>query len=118
MHQKTSLQSFFKVKLVGINGFDIVDGKPRAILGLMWSIILRFQVSGTFKTNFRIRFSKSHCPNRKANLEASSVVTCIVTVIDWVKQYFNFYSMTGPRGNAGNSNRGNGQIIQRREENT
>lgn len=35
---------FPQVKLVGINGFDIVDGKPRAILALMWSVILRFQV--------------------------------------------------------------------------
>lgn len=46
----------FKVKLVGINGFDIVDGKPRAILGLMWSIILRFQVGSIYVENVRFRF--------------------------------------------------------------
>lgn len=35
----------FKVKLVGISNYDIVDGKITPILGLIWSIILRFQVS-------------------------------------------------------------------------
>lgn len=39
-----------KVKLVGINAFDIVDGKPRVILGLMWSVILRFQVRTSYAT--------------------------------------------------------------------
>jgi len=33
-----------QVKLVGISNYDIVDGKSTPILGLMWSIILRFQV--------------------------------------------------------------------------
>lgn len=33
-----------KVKLVGISNYDIVDGKSTPILGLIWSIILRFQV--------------------------------------------------------------------------
>jgi len=33
-----------KVKLAGISNQDIVDGKSTSILGLIWSIILRFQV--------------------------------------------------------------------------
>lgn len=45
---RTNFAIIFKVKLVGINGFDIVDGKPRAVLGLMWSIILRFQVGSAY----------------------------------------------------------------------
>ena len=36
--------SQLKVKLVGISNYDIVDGKSTPILGLIWSIILRFQV--------------------------------------------------------------------------
>lgn len=38
------LKMIFKVKLVGISNYDIVDGKSTTILGLIWSIILRFQV--------------------------------------------------------------------------
>ena len=30
---------------MGISNYDIVDGKSTPILGLIWSIILRFQVS-------------------------------------------------------------------------
>ena len=33
-----------KIKLVNINPVDIVDGKPKIVLGLIWSIILYFQV--------------------------------------------------------------------------
>lgn len=79
---KTEFIILFKVKLVGINGFDIVDGKPRAILGLMWSIILRFQVGGTCKKKSGLDFSNHlHCPNIKVNLEPSSIVTCITKVM-------------------------------------
>lgn len=35
-----------KVKLVNINPSDVVDGKPSIVLGLCWTIILYFQVSG------------------------------------------------------------------------
>lgn len=36
---------FFQVKLVNIRNDDIADGNPKLILGLIWTIILHFQVS-------------------------------------------------------------------------
>ncbi|XP_064624000.1 muscle-specific protein 300 kDa-like isoform X3 [Lineus longissimus] len=36
-----------KIKLVNINPSDIVDGKPSIVLGLIWTIILYFQIEET-----------------------------------------------------------------------
>ncbi|GBN35250.1 Dystonin [Araneus ventricosus] len=36
---------FRKIKLVNIRAEDIVDGNPKLTLGLIWTIILHFQVS-------------------------------------------------------------------------
>jgi len=38
------LNDFFQIKLVNIRAEDIVDGNPKLILGLIWTIILHFQV--------------------------------------------------------------------------
>lgn len=38
----------FQVKLVNISSNDIVDGSPKLILGLVWSIILHWQVNLAF----------------------------------------------------------------------
>uniref|UniRef100_A0A182YD89 Uncharacterized protein n=1 Tax=Anopheles stephensi TaxID=30069 RepID=A0A182YD89_ANOST len=35
-----------KIKLVNIRAEDIVDGNPKLTLGLIWTIILHFQVGG------------------------------------------------------------------------
>jgi hypothetical protein len=35
---------FFQVHIESIGAEDIVDGNPRLILGLVWTIILRFQI--------------------------------------------------------------------------
>ncbi len=35
----------FQVKLVNVNPVDIVDGRPKIVLGLIWIIILYFQVT-------------------------------------------------------------------------
>lgn len=37
-----------KIKLVNIRAEDIVDGNPKLTLGLIWTIILHFQVSRFF----------------------------------------------------------------------
>lgn len=34
----------FQVKLVNIRSEDIVDGNPKLTLGLIWTIILHYQV--------------------------------------------------------------------------
>ena len=40
-----------EIKLVNIRGEDIVDGNPKLTLGLIWTIILHFQV-GLFFIHF------------------------------------------------------------------
>ena len=37
-----------EIKLVNIRGEDIVDGNPKLTLGLIWTIILHFQVGPSF----------------------------------------------------------------------
>ena len=48
-----------EIKLVNIRGEDIVDGNPKLTLGLIWTIILHFQVGDTL---FRIFFSPIFFP--------------------------------------------------------
>lgn len=38
-------QCFLQVKLVNISSNDIVDGNPKLTLGLVWSVILHWQVN-------------------------------------------------------------------------
>lgn len=38
-----------RIKLVNINPADLVDGRPPVVLGLIWTIILYFQVSWGYK---------------------------------------------------------------------
>lgn len=38
---------FAQIKLVNINSTDLVDGRPPVVLGLIWTIILYFQVRKT-----------------------------------------------------------------------
>ena len=37
--------SLFQIKLVNISSNDVVDGNPKLILGLVWAIILHWQVN-------------------------------------------------------------------------
>jgi len=77
-----------KVKLVGINGFDIVDGKPRAILALMWSVILRFQVQEAMQETVTEETAKAFnvekklldwCKDRLQGYESSITITDFTT---------------------------------------
>ena len=58
-----------EIKLVNIRGEDIVDGNPKLTLGLIWTIILHFQVGPTsdsfcgrvpFETMIRFRQMLRH----------------------------------------------------------
>ena len=40
---------YLQIKLVNINASDIVDGRPPVILGLIWTIILYFQIEENTK---------------------------------------------------------------------
>lgn len=44
---------FKKIKLVNIRPDDIVDGNPKLTLGLIWTIILHYQVKTTYLLLFR-----------------------------------------------------------------
>jgi hypothetical protein len=37
-----------QIKLVNINASDVVDGRPAVVLGLIWTIILYFQVTSAY----------------------------------------------------------------------
>ena len=39
-----NLNLVFQIKLVNINASDVVDGRPAVVMGLIWTIILYFQV--------------------------------------------------------------------------
>ena len=52
------------IRLVNIRNDDIVDGNPKLILGLIWTIILNFEIS--------------HDPEGQASAKA--------TLIDWAKR--------------------------------
>lgn len=53
-----------KVRLVNIRNDDIVDGNPKLILGLIWTIILNFEIS--------------HDPENQVGAKA--------TLVDWAKR--------------------------------
>ena len=47
-----------EIKLVNIRGEDIVDGNPKLTLGLIWTIILHFQVGLLFLFILQLVYSK------------------------------------------------------------
>jgi dystonin len=45
-----------EIKLVNIRGEDIVDGNPKLTLGLIWTIILHFQVGESLSPPVIVQF--------------------------------------------------------------
>ena len=45
--------SVFQIRLVNISSNDIVDGNPKLTLGLLWAIILHWQVSKVVLISFK-----------------------------------------------------------------
>ena len=66
-----------EIKLVNIRGEDIVDGNPKLTLGLIWTIILHFQVGkrihniSHFRTVFenRQKCRIHHCERSELRLQ-------------------------------------------------
>ena len=57
-----ALNIFFQIKIVNIRSDEIVDGNPKLTLGLIWTIILHFQVSLSIVfVLFRIPFTHLDC---------------------------------------------------------
>ena len=46
-----------EIKLVNIRGEDIVDGNPKLTLGLIWTVILHFQVGATAIINICLLYN-------------------------------------------------------------
>ena len=42
---RDDVMTLFQIKLVNISSNDVVDGNPKLILGLVWAIILHWQVN-------------------------------------------------------------------------
>lgn len=60
-HLTLLLLLFFQVKLVNIRNDDIADGNPKLTLGLIWTIILHFQVSSSVSVVFHNIIALSLC---------------------------------------------------------
>lgn len=77
-----------KVRLESIGAEDIVDGNPRLILGLIWTIILRFQiqeieidvVSWRFRSVGRTEVMVCFLGRRKREFREKICQRCLVTV--------------------------------------
>lgn len=88
-----------KIKLVNIRAEDIVDGNPKLTLGLIWTIILHFQVRYTiiiFKIPFKIdRLAPRWAPKKylyllqinKSYLTISTIQICFIFQIICLRSF-------------------------------
>lgn len=63
-----------KIKLVNIRAEDIVDGNPKLTLGLIWTIILHFQVS-----------HRSRSSQHDADIDEANIMICISRIFDVIE---------------------------------
>ena len=69
-----------EIKLVNIRGEDIVDGNPKLTLGLIWTIILHFQVGTQI-------FRKKNTNCSKGSLKVTnSRLLLVVCKVDWARK--------------------------------
>ena len=58
-----------RVHLENMGSHDIVDGNHRLILGLIWTIILRFQVRETLFKSSKVNLEGSLLPKNSARIQ-------------------------------------------------
>lgn len=68
------------MRLESIGAEDIVDGNPRLILGLMWTIILRFQIQEIEIDVVRFKFD-SLSPFQSHIINSEDL--CLIFVTGW-----------------------------------
>ncbi|CAH8838855.1 unnamed protein product [Trichobilharzia szidati] len=66
------LEKKCKIKLVNINPSDVVDGKPAIVLGLIWSIILFFQIHGQQKVLKQVLKSRRKSLSKSIDAESTN----------------------------------------------
>ena len=79
---------FIQVHLENIGAHDIVDGNNKITLGLIWTIILRFQVPESLTLNFQ-KFKVALNPMYRIllNFAKSYVLSCL-SKVDNIKKFF------------------------------
>ncbi|CAG5128720.1 unnamed protein product, partial [Candidula unifasciata] len=77
---KTALQFLEKkkIKLVNINATSIAEGKPSIVLGLIWTIILYFQIEETFNA---VPTDNDGAPVKKTALPRQSLLEWVDSIL-------------------------------------
>ncbi|KYN08134.1 Plectin [Cyphomyrmex costatus] len=81
-----------KIKLVNIRAEDIVDGNPKLTLGLIWTIILHFQVP---VTNVHIARMESRALPKKSESEDGAPVRLLHTGRREFRTIRNLFNLEG-----------------------